>query len=226
MSLRFAVLGVLSSQPMTGYDMTRYFKESVGTLWPASPAQTYVELRRLEAEGLISGSVAPRGKLAEKRVYELTDAGRQALRLFAMEPYGYPAERDGFRLQFVYLDLVPYPVAREHLNAHIAHYRLRIEQLRARIDGIKNRRSALMQARLRGRDPVVHETIVAFRAHALEAQVMRAEAEIAWAKKGLTLVAKLERSRPTAPPAKAAKRTPPAKRKPPAKKTARRKTSR
>jgi PadR family transcriptional regulator AphA len=216
-SLRFAVLGVLSSQAMTGYDMTRYFKESVGTLWPASAAQTYVELRRLEAEGLISGSVAPRGKLAEKRVYELTSAGRQALRLFATEPYGYPAERDGFRLQFVYLDLVPYAIAREHLNAHIAHYRLRIEQLRARIDGIKNRRSALMQARLRGRDPAIHETIVAFRAHALEAQVMTAEAEIAWAKKGLTLVANLEHARPSAKPAK---------RVPPVKKTARRKTSR
>ena len=195
MSIRFAVLGVLSSQPMTGYDMARYFKESVGTLWPASPAQTYQELRRLESEGLISGNAAPRGRLAEKRVYELTAAGRQTLRLFVLKPYGYPVERDGFRLQFVYFDLVPAGVAREHLTAHIAHYRLRIEQLNARIDGIKKRRSVLMQARLRHRQTDDHDAIVAFRAHALEAQVMTAQAEIAWAKKGLLLVSKLERAR-------------------------------
>lgn len=188
---------------MTGYDMLRYFNESVGTLWPSSAAQIYQELRRLESEGLISGSTAPRGKLAQKRVYELTETGRQALRLFAIEPYAYPVERDGFRLQFVYLDLVPYAVAREHLNAHVAHFRLRVEQLKARIEGIKKRRSAPMQARLRSRTPDVHDTIVAFRAHALEAQVMTAEAEIAWAKKGLLLVAQLERSRAKASRAEA-----------------------
>jgi DNA-binding PadR family transcriptional regulator len=187
---------------MTGYDMLRYFNESVGTLWPASPAQTYQELRRLESEGLISGSVAPRGKKAEKRIYELTATGRQALTIFAIQPYGYPVERDGLRLQFVYLDLVAYDVAREHLHAHIAHFRLRIEQLKARIDGIRNRRSALMQARLNNRAPDSHETIVAYRGHALEAQIMIAQAEIAWAKKGLTLVANLERARRGPAPAR------------------------
>lgn len=193
MSLRYAVLGVLSSMPMTGYDMVRYFEESVGTLWPSSPAQTYQELRKMEADGLIAGNTAPRGRRAEKRIYELTDAGRQSLKLSTIEPYGYPNERDGFRLRFCYFELVPHDVAREHLNAHIAHYKLQIEQLKARIEGIKQRRSALLQARLRRHPPEAHDAIVAYRFHALEAHILLAQAEIAWAKRGLQLVAKLER---------------------------------
>jgi DNA-binding PadR family transcriptional regulator len=192
MSLRYALLGVLSSMPMTGYDMVRYFEESVGTLWPSSPAQTYQELRKMEADGLIVGNVAPRGRRAEKRIYELTDAGRQSLKRSTLEPYGYPNERDGFRLRFCYFELIPFDVAREHLNAHIAHYKLQIEQLKARIEGIESRRSSLLQARLR-RHPDAHEAIVAFRAHALEAHVLFAQAEIAWAKRGLQIVEKLER---------------------------------
>jgi PadR family transcriptional regulator AphA len=192
MSLRFAVLGVLSSMPMTGYDMMRYFEESVGTLWPSSPAQTYQELRKMEGEGLIAGTLAPRGRRAEKRIYELTDAGREALELGTLEPYGYPNERDGFRLRFCYFELLPYEVARAHLNAHIAHYKLQIEQLKARIEGIERCRSPLLQARLRLHPPEAHEAIIAYRAQALGAQVLLAQAEITWARRSLHLVAKLE----------------------------------
>jgi PadR family transcriptional regulator AphA len=192
MSLRHAVLGVLSSMPMSGYDMQRYFDESAGYFWPASHAQVYQELRKMETDGLIAGTNAPRGSRAEKRVYRLTDAGERELRMFTMQPYGYPGERDGLRLQFMYLDLASYEVAREHLRAHIAHHRLAIEHLQARIEGIANRRSALLRSRLANRPVGTHRAIVAYRIHALEAHVARARAEIAWAQAGLVLVAQLE----------------------------------
>jgi DNA-binding PadR family transcriptional regulator len=190
MSLRHAVLGVLSSMPMSGYDMQRSFEEA-GYFWPASHAQVYQELRNMERDGLLEATVAPRGERAEKRIYHLTEAGERELRMLTTQPYSYPPERDGMRLQFVYLDLVPSEVAREHLRAHIAHYRLAISHLRGRIDGIVNRRSKLLRSRMDRRPPASHEAIVAFRVHALEAHVARAEAEIAWAERGLELLEKL-----------------------------------
>lgn len=192
MSLRHAVLGVLSSMPMSGYDMQRYFEESAGYFWPASHAQVYQELRKMEADGLIAGTTAPRGSRAEKRVYRLTDGGERELRMFTMQPYGYPGERDGLRLQFMYLDLASYEVAREHLHAHIAHHKLAIQHLQARIDGIENRRSSLMRARLGNRPAATHRAVIAYRVHALAAHIARAQAEIAWAEAGLKIVAQLE----------------------------------
>lgn len=194
MSLRHAVLGVLSSMPMSGYDMQRYFDEA-GYFWPASHAQVYQELRKMEREGLIEATIAPRGAKAEKRIYNLTETGRRELQLMTLQPYGYPPERDGMRLQFMYLDLAPFDVAREHLRAHISHYRLAIQHLQGRIDGIKNRRSNLLRSRLEHRPEDAHEAIVEYRVHALSAHVARAEAEIAWAERGLELVERLEERR-------------------------------
>ncbi len=121
--------------PMSGYDMQRYFDEG-GYFWPASHAQVYQELRKMEHEGLIEATIAPRGAKAEKRIYNLTENGQRELQMLTLQPYGYPPERDGMRLQFMYLDLVPFEVAREHLRAHISHYRLAIQHLQGRIDGI------------------------------------------------------------------------------------------
>jgi len=194
MSLRHAVLGVLSSMPMSGYDMQRYFDEA-GYFWPASHAQVYQELRKMEREGFIEATVAPRGTKAEKRIYNLTESGHRELQLMTLQPYAYPPERDGMRLQFMYLDLVPFEVAREHLRAHISHYRLAIQHLQGRMDGITHRRSSLLRSRLEHRPEDAHDAIVEYRVHALAAHVARAEAEIAWAERGLDLVERLEERR-------------------------------
>ena len=200
MSLRHAVLGVLSSMPMSGYDMQRYFDEA-GYFWPASHAQVYQELRKMEREGLIEATIAPRGTRAEKRIYNLTEGGQRELTMLTLQPYSYPPDRDGMRLQFMYLDLVPFDVAREHLRAHIAHYRLVIQHLQGRIDGIVNRRSNLLRSRLHNRPESAHDAIVSYRVHALEAHVARAQAEIAWAERGLELVEGLAEQRSAGTPA-------------------------
>jgi PadR family transcriptional regulator, regulatory protein AphA len=196
MSLRHAVLGVLSSMPMSGYDMQRYFDEA-GYFWPASHAQVYQELRKMERDGFIEATIAPRGSKAEKRIYNLTETGHRELQMMTVQPYAYPPERDGMRLQFMYLDLVPFEVAREHLRAHISHHKLSIQHLQGRIDGIVNRRSSLLQSRLKHRPEASHAAIVEYRVHALSAHVARSEAEIAWAERGLELVERLEEQRST-----------------------------
>ena len=48
MSLRYALLAVLTAQPMTGYDLARTFHASVGHVWNAPNSQIYPELHRME----------------------------------------------------------------------------------------------------------------------------------------------------------------------------------
>src|SRR5262245_35793584 len=72
------ILGLLSARPLSGYEIKAIVDRSTRFFWAASYGQIYPELRRLEAEGLIEGEDAPNGARA-RRVYRLTEAGREAL---------------------------------------------------------------------------------------------------------------------------------------------------
>lgn len=75
----FAVLGLLREQPMSGYDVLTATKLSVGQFWSMSRAGIYRELERLERLGYVTGSdVSQRGR-PQKRIYDLSPAGRDAL---------------------------------------------------------------------------------------------------------------------------------------------------
>ena len=77
MSLRHGLLDLLAGEPMSGYDLARYFSASMGNVWPAQHSQIYPELAKLVAEGLISQTgEGPRGR----KVYETTPAGIEELR--------------------------------------------------------------------------------------------------------------------------------------------------
>lgn len=60
MSLRHALLGLLSERPASGYDLLKRFETSLANVWPATQSQMYTELSKLAAAGLISASAEGR----------------------------------------------------------------------------------------------------------------------------------------------------------------------
>ena len=82
MSLRHAVLGLLSLSPSTGYELTQRFDRSLSNAWHASHSQIYPELSKLEAEGMVE--VVAEGA-RRSRTWAATDAGRQELRRWMVE---------------------------------------------------------------------------------------------------------------------------------------------
>ena len=82
---QYALLAVLSVEPMSGYDI-RGFLESIGGFWSESYGQIYPNLRSLHQLGLISKE-ADRGKGRRRRhVHSLTDEGIGRLRRWLAEP--------------------------------------------------------------------------------------------------------------------------------------------
>jgi len=75
----YAVLGLLSIAPMSGYDLHQAVDRSVRHIWPISKSQVYAELARLEPLGLIAGTDVPQERLPDKRVFRLTEEGEDAL---------------------------------------------------------------------------------------------------------------------------------------------------
>lgn len=72
------ILGLLSRDDLSGYDIKLEVDESTRFFWAASYGQIYPELKRLEEEGLVEGTDTPQGGRA-RRVYRITEVGRRAL---------------------------------------------------------------------------------------------------------------------------------------------------
>jgi DNA-binding PadR family transcriptional regulator len=82
MSVRFAILGLLSNKPRHGYELRAAFEALVGgdRNWDVKPAQIYTTLERLEEAGLVErSSDLGEGDEPSRRVYAVTALGRRAL---------------------------------------------------------------------------------------------------------------------------------------------------
>jgi DNA-binding PadR family transcriptional regulator len=71
--IRAAILSLLAEEPMHGYQIIQELTERTGGVWRPSPGSVYPTLQQLEDEDLVRETASDSGK----RVYELTDTGRQ-----------------------------------------------------------------------------------------------------------------------------------------------------
>ncbi|MCP2341421.1 PadR family transcriptional regulator [Actinomadura rupiterrae] len=76
--LKFALLGFLLRQSMTGYDLATVIRNSINFVWPAQLSQIYRTLAQLEDDGLVVSEVFPQQGRPDRRVYSATEAGREA----------------------------------------------------------------------------------------------------------------------------------------------------
>ncbi|MDO6589374.1 MULTISPECIES: PadR family transcriptional regulator [Rhodobacterales] len=74
MSLRHAILGFLSTTPLSGYDLRKAMDASVQHFWPADQAQIYRTLTRLVAEGLVDVQEVD-GDTRQRKLHFATAAG-------------------------------------------------------------------------------------------------------------------------------------------------------
>ncbi|MGW1839202.1 PadR family transcriptional regulator [Streptomyces sp. BBFR2] len=127
MSLKHAVLGLLSEAPASGYDLMKLFNASLANTWPATQSQVYGELAKLTSAGLAEVSAhGPRGR----KEYAITQKGLAELRhwLADVEPGG--PHRDDSLLRVFFLGLLTplearaYLLGRAHATAEL-HDRLR-----------------------------------------------------------------------------------------------------
>ncbi|GIH74679.1 PadR family transcriptional regulator [Planobispora longispora] len=113
MSLRHAVLGLLTEGPASGYDLLKVFEVSLANVWPATQSQLYGELGRLADAGLIEVvAEGPRGR----KEYGLTDAGLTELRRWLIEVEPESFRRTDMLLRVFFLGVVRPEEARAYLQ--------------------------------------------------------------------------------------------------------------
>lgn len=84
MSLENGILGYLSMKPLSGYDIKKMFDMSGGYFWPADQAQIYRTLTSLEDDGLIEVSGFEQNAGPSKKLYKITENGRESLHEWLM----------------------------------------------------------------------------------------------------------------------------------------------
>lgn len=86
MALEHAILVSLTEQASTGYDLARRFDKSIGQFWTATHQQVYKVLARMEQAGWIEATVVEQDGRPDKKIYEVTAAGRAELASWISEP--------------------------------------------------------------------------------------------------------------------------------------------
>ena len=191
MSLRYALLALLTVEPMTGYDLSKQFQASVAHVWHAPDSQIYPELRRMEKDGLITGAEVTWGQRGKKTEYRITDAGRDAFRTWMNSALPYSRERDPAHLKAAYLEWATPDAAREQMRAHLDVYRSRRAEWAEKINEIDNDTNAMLTKRLAHNPAEEHRRIKAFKRFTYDGLIARADQEISWAERGLALIDEL-----------------------------------
>ena len=77
-SIQFAILGMVSLRPMTGYEIKQSYQQGPANFMPISYGQIYPILKKLTADGLVTGKLEAGGR--ERQRYSITLAGKKLLR--------------------------------------------------------------------------------------------------------------------------------------------------
>lgn len=86
MALPHAILVALCEQSGSGYELARRFDRSIGYFWSATHQQIYRTLRAMENDGLVHVAVVAQQGRPDKKVYTVSDRGREELARWIAEP--------------------------------------------------------------------------------------------------------------------------------------------
>jgi DNA-binding PadR family transcriptional regulator len=93
-TLDYVVLAGLVRKPRSGYDLTRWLGRETSHFFAVGHSSIYPALARMKREGLVRYEVVPSDQGPERKVYSLTEAGREALLSWAGEPAAERQVRD------------------------------------------------------------------------------------------------------------------------------------
>jgi DNA-binding PadR family transcriptional regulator len=121
--VRQPLLALLAKEPAHGYELKLALEQTFGQAYPSpNIGQIYVTLKRLEQDGLVRSEDVEQTTRPNKRVYELTPAGREALRAWVNEPSDGPRVRDEFFIKLILAPMAGLADRMELMNTQRRHY--------------------------------------------------------------------------------------------------------
>src|ERR1700691_4128902 len=80
------LLGLLTIEPMSGYDLGQMIRVSIGHFWNESYGQIYPNLKKLEAQELVTAKTERQKGKPDRNIYSITPKGRERVALWLALP--------------------------------------------------------------------------------------------------------------------------------------------
>lgn len=131
---KYIILGLLSHEPLTGYDLRQTAERSIGNFWSdLSFGQIYPTLRTLEKKGLVSKTIEMEEGLRLRKVYSITPEGIRELKDWLMEP----ADTEIFKLDILLKLYFGARVGIEHSIRNVESFKQRNEATMKQYDAFE-----------------------------------------------------------------------------------------
>lgn len=101
------LLGLLTIEPMSGYDLGLTVRASVGHFWNESYGQIYPNLKKLASEGFVSCKTERQRGKPDRRIYSITKKGRERLTRWLKVPPQPEIPRNEMLLKLFFGEQVP-----------------------------------------------------------------------------------------------------------------------
>ena len=146
-SFRHFILGLLTRQPVSGYDIQRVFKSLGWLVGNPSFGSLYPALHALLKDGLVMVDVDSGEDKPTRKIYSITEAGRQALEEWINQPAGSNGSMRAFVMRLILVHNFSRAALITHLHqrrAQVVTHRVALER-KARVvdDRVDFRRLAL-----------------------------------------------------------------------------------
>jgi DNA-binding PadR family transcriptional regulator len=121
-SVRHAMLALLSERPKYGQRLREEFEAHTGDVWPLNVGQVYTTLQRLERDGLIATAPEHSDGDSTQKAYRITDDGaRELARWLRTPPDLSSPPRDELVMKVLIALRVPGTDVRDVIQAHRRH---------------------------------------------------------------------------------------------------------
>ncbi|HTP58190.1 MAG TPA: PadR family transcriptional regulator [Spirochaetia bacterium] len=105
---KYAVLGVLSIMPCSGYDIKKISDMSISHFWSENYGHIYPVLKMLEADGMVTSEPQQAKGRPPKSIFRITEKGSRALNEWLLKPVEYHPYRNELLLKiFLARDVPP-----------------------------------------------------------------------------------------------------------------------
>jgi PadR family transcriptional regulator AphA len=123
MSINHAILGILSYQPLTGYDVKKIIQDSPFMYWSGNNNQIYKSLLELLDEGFVTSEVLHQESSPSKKIYTITPEGLAELKNWVLSTPEPPEFKKTFLIQLAWADLL----STDELNAFLSEYENKVK---------------------------------------------------------------------------------------------------
>ncbi len=106
MSIKHAILGILSCSSLTGYDLKKIMQDSTFMYWSGNNNQIYKALVELLDQGFVTNEVLHGESSPSKKVYTLTKAGLVELKEWIKSNPEVPEFKKMFLIQLAFADML------------------------------------------------------------------------------------------------------------------------